>query len=431
VEVVRIAYNTIGSDGAPDIASGLFLFPLETNKSLPLHAHHHGTTTKDRVPSTLDGGYEIGLFYAGLGQFVVMPDNLGMGVSRGFHPYLHRATEASAGVDMLFAAQEYAEARDDITLTDQLIIAGYSQGGHSAMAMQQEIEANYSEEFDLVASTPMSGPYDLSGAFKEFLLSDEEYFFPGYLLYQIIGNNEVYGDLYESLEDILKEPYIVPAKDFETTGTNIGQLHNELISLLMQNEGASLPIKMYKDDYVNDFILNEDHPFDVALRDNDTYNFTASAPTRLIYCKADDQVPFTNSLAADSILNANGSINVSSIDVRSTADHGECIIPAVQESIRFINQFLQSTPTLELAKALEGVLIFPNPVADYLKISIDDVSIKMEKVRLYNMSASLVKEVNFIRNSSLEISTMDLEPGTYAVEILTSEGTVWKKVIKL
>ena len=430
VEIIRVTYSTLGSDGAADIASGLFVVPLETDSPLPLHAHLHGTTTKENVPSTLGGGYELGLVYAGLGQFVVMPDYLGMGTSRGFHPYVHRATVASATVDMLFAAQEYVESRNDVEISDQLIIAGYSQGGHSAMAVQQSIETTYTDDFDLIASTPMSGPYDLSGAFKDFVFSENEYFFPGYLLYQIIGYKQVDPELYDSLDDILKEPYRAAAKEFEATGLNLGNLQDELINLLIQNEGASIPIKMFNDDYATDLITNDEHPFNLALRENDTYNFIATAPTRIIYCTGDDQVPFRNSITADSILNANGSVNVSSIDVLATADHGACVFPAVEESIRFINQFLQSTPTFELPKALEGISVFPNPASDFIIAKNNEAQLKLQSIYIYDMSASLISAVNLINAPSQKIDVSNLLPGTYAFEIRTSEGSVWEKIIK-
>ena len=177
IELVRIEYGTTGSDGQPDIASGLAIIPLEVGEELPLHAHFHGTTTRENVPSTRGGGYELGLVYGGSGHLVIMPDFIGMGTSRGFHPYLHRESQASAGLDMAFAVQQYIDTRDDISLSKRLTIAGYSQGGHAAMSFQQLIETEYPEDFELLASTPMSGPYDLSGSFKDFIFGDNEYFF--------------------------------------------------------------------------------------------------------------------------------------------------------------------------------------------------------------------------------------------------------------
>ncbi|MEE9372761.1 MAG: T9SS type A sorting domain-containing protein [Saprospiraceae bacterium] len=430
MELVKIEYETLGSDGKIDIASGLMIFPLTVDKELPLHAHFHGTSTRDNVPSVKGGGYELGLVYAGNGHFVIMPDYIGMGSSRGFHPYVHRVTQASAGLDMAFAAKEYVESRDDIAISDILSIAGYSQGGHAAMSFQQLIETEYSEQFDLIASTPMSGPYDLSGAFRTFLFSDNEYLFPGYLLYQIIGYNTIYGTMYENIADILKEPYVQPAVTFSNTGTKLDALHNTLNGLLVANEGKSLPIKMFKDEYVMELESNDDHPLNVALKENNTYNFKANAPTRIIYCTADDQVPFRNSLVADSILNANGSINVTSIDIKSDASHSGCVFPAVEESLRFISEFLNSTSTYETIDNQMVMSLYPNPAGSFIKMSLGEGEDGDMEVNIYNVQAQLIKTIYNVSKNNGEIDLSDLQTGTYVIQVITDEGIAFKKLIK-
>ena len=429
LELVRITYNTTGSDGQMDVASGLFIIPLNVPNALPLHCHQHGTTDRDNVPSQLARGIELGFTYASFGQFVIMPDYLGLGTSRGFHPFVHRATEASASVDLLFAAREYVDGRDNITLSEQLIISGYSQGGHAAMALQESIETNFSNDFDLVASTPMSGPYSISEVFKDFIFSESEYFFPGYFLYQFIGYQQVYGNLYESLEQILKEPYRDRADLFEQTG-DLSGLHNDLSALLIANEGSSIPLRMFEDTYITEFRDNENHPLNIALRDNDTYNFIAAAPTRLIYCMADDQIPFRNSLVAEAELKTNGSQNVSSIDVLSDGSHGGCVVPAVEESVRFINQFLMVSSTDELASALSEVSIYPNPASEVITIEMSDNEIRVNTIRLYDIKGALRKTLDMKTRGAVQVYLSDMEGGMYAAEIVTELGSVWRKVVK-
>ena len=430
VELVAIEYETTGSDGEPDIASGLVIVPLETGKDLPLHAHFHGTTTRDAVPSGRSGGYEIGLVYAGKGHIVFMPDYIGMGTSRGFHPFVHRETEASAGLDMAFATMEYINTRDDINLTDQLTIAGYSQGGHAAMSFQQLVENEYSGQFDLLASTPMSGPYDLSGAFKDFVFSDSEYFFPGYLLYQVIGLNTIDGTIYENLSEILKEPYVEPSERFASSGLNLGLLHDELIDLLIENEGTSVPSKMFNEQYVLDVQSDENHPYNVALRENNTFNFLANAPTRIIYCKADDQVPYKSSLTADSVLNSLGAINTSSIDVNPEADHGGCIFPAVEESLRFIGEFFTSTSTFEIIDNQVSINVFPNPSSSVINVHIESEKPETFNINIYDFQARLIKEVQSNGRNNREIDISELVSGTYVIEVQNTEGSAFHKFVK-
>ena len=113
-------------------------------------------------PSERRGGWELAGVGAALGYVAVAPDYLGLGESRGFHPYVHAATEASAAIDLLYAAQEFAE-KQKFPLNGQLFLTGYSQGGHASMALHRELERNYSKIFPVSAAAHLSGPYSISG----------------------------------------------------------------------------------------------------------------------------------------------------------------------------------------------------------------------------------------------------------------------------
>lgn len=94
---------------------------------------------------------------ASQGYVVVSSDYLGLGKSNyGYHPYLHSATEASATIDAMRAARNVLQ-RLNTPLSGKVMLSGYSQGGHTAMATQREIETHLSKEFHLVASAPISG----------------------------------------------------------------------------------------------------------------------------------------------------------------------------------------------------------------------------------------------------------------------------------
>ncbi|HEY1391966.1 MAG TPA: hypothetical protein VFV25_01235, partial [Methylibium sp.] len=98
------------------------------------------------------------------GMIVVAPNYLGYDKSSlTYHPYLNAQVQATDMIDGLRAAKNYlAGSTSPIKPTDQLLITGYSQGGHVAMATHQLIEASYSSEFKVTASGPMSGPYNLA-----------------------------------------------------------------------------------------------------------------------------------------------------------------------------------------------------------------------------------------------------------------------------
>jgi hypothetical protein len=63
---------------------------------------------------------------------------------------------------MLRAARSFC-ASNNIGLNGQLFLAGYSQGGHTEMALHRELERYHTNEFAVTASAAMAGPYDMSG----------------------------------------------------------------------------------------------------------------------------------------------------------------------------------------------------------------------------------------------------------------------------
>src|SRR5688500_11458839 len=132
IHLYKIRYKTLDVNMQPDTASGLLVVPqVPADTKLPLVLYAHGTTSgPDDVPSNLRGGYEVAMGYAGFGFATIAPDYLGLGDSRGFHPYLHAETEASASLDMIFAAHEFLENNDPDLDPEFLFLAGYSQGGH-------------------------------------------------------------------------------------------------------------------------------------------------------------------------------------------------------------------------------------------------------------------------------------------------------------
>jgi fermentation-respiration switch protein FrsA (DUF1100 family) len=72
-----------------------------------------------------------------------------------------RPTVASASLDLLKAAKTLAERRK-ITLDSRILVTGFSQGGHTAMALGAALQRD--PELDVAAIAPVSGPFDLEHA---------------------------------------------------------------------------------------------------------------------------------------------------------------------------------------------------------------------------------------------------------------------------
>lgn len=370
VKYYRITYTTTNTQNALDTVSGLLVVPNNPNKIFPRLVYQHGTSgSKLDVPSyTVNNGEgQLGLLLGGMGYVALMPDYLGLGVSDGFHPYVHAASEASVAVDMLRAEKEF-EAQNPVFTNDQLFITGYSQGGHAAMALHRSIEQELSDEFTVTAAAPLSGPYSISGVMRDLILTDAVYYYPAYIPNTALSYQTVYGNIFDEMTDLFKPEYAALITPFYNGTKTLSVLNSQLISALTANEGACRPFKMLQDSVVAGVENNPNHPINLALKANDTYNnWTPQAPMRLFYCKADDQVPFMNSIVARDSLLAAGAMDFQAADVDSTADHGDCYEPAMSNTLLFFLGFQQiGTVSIDDPTEQNRLHISPNPAHDVL-----------------------------------------------------------------
>jgi len=382
----RLQYTSTAINGTLDTVSGLLAVPDNLNKVYPRLVYQHGTSgSKLDVPSytaTTGGEGTIGLLLAGLGYVTLAPDYLGLGVSKGFHPYVHAASEASVAMDMLRAAGQYA-LQNGIHTNEQLFITGYSQGGHAAMALHRAIEQDSTHEFTVTAAAPMSGPYSLSGVMRNLILTDAVYYYPAYIPNTALSFQTVYGNLFTQPSDIFRPAYAGVITQFYNGQISLTQLNAQLISLLTTNEGSSRPIKMLKEEVVQAIMNNPNHPINVALAKNDTYNnWVPEAPMRLFYCMADDQVPFENSIVARDTLTAVGAPNFQATDVNPTADHGGCVTPALTATVIFFLGFQQITTDVTDPLKEWQLTMSPNPASNNMTLQAIPVAGKFEIVDL-------------------------------------------------
>lgn len=424
VDLYKVLYTTPDLQGVTDTASGLMVIPDRPFSAVPLISVQHGTVaSRENVPSNLQGGYELGVVFGAQGYVVSYPDLLGLGESRGFHPYVHAASEASAAIDMLYAMRQYP-FEDGISLNDQLFITGYSQGGHSAAAVQKVIQESLSDDFTITAAAPLSGPYSLSVVMKEVMTGDEAYFYPSYLPNVVLSFNTVY-NIFDDIEEYFIQPYADRVEAYFNEEIDLNTLNNDLINLLEANEGASVAKFMLQDSILNALENDPDHITNVALRENDLYDWVPEAPTRLIYCTGDDQVSFRNAVVADSVMNLNGAPDVLSIDIDPPADHNECVVPAVTAASLFFNQFKEITVSTNEILRPEGVAVYPNPATEvlYIKGLNDRLAIEW-----FNLNGQKIKQ-SVLNASSGTIKLNDLPKGMYMLRFTTKEYNWTEKLI--
>ncbi len=171
--LLRIRYRSTNLQGRAVTLSGLLAMP-EGGATRGLIVWHHGTFSERALsPSLFKPGVraseiELALLAFGSGGYgIAIPDYLGYGVDKGAHPYPLSEVNSRSALDFV-APCRAAAARLQIPLAAPLWVGGYSEGGAVAMWTARRLEERGQSAR---GAALLSGPYDLSGATRESLLS--------------------------------------------------------------------------------------------------------------------------------------------------------------------------------------------------------------------------------------------------------------------
>jgi hypothetical protein len=310
---VRVRYWTADAAGRNVQATGLVYLPdrAETPRALLLVCH--GTqAVRDRVPSRLAGAERlIGLLAAASGLAVALPDYPGMGDGEGFHPYCHAASLGLAGLDMLRAAQAVMRDAWPEAPPAPVYISGYSEGGMAAMATFRELAATAPGEFPVAGVFPMAGPFDMSGTMRLMMAADAPVSQPYYLPFTVFGWYPAEGEALRP--DRFFGPAILAELAVMFDGRTTGAAMNRrIVELQGVPEGKAVAARLLRLEARSALADPEHDPWGAqmleALRRNDLYDWDCpkGVPLHLMATRADEQVPWGNSLLAAERLAARG-----------------------------------------------------------------------------------------------------------------------------
>lgn len=408
VDVHRVIYTTPDVDGTtPTTASGLVFIPKGDTCEMPMMAYLHGTKIeKEETFYYLEGEWFLGVLTATTGYVMSMPDYLGLGASPGIHPYQHARSEATASVDILRAARLIC-AEENKRLNDQLFLVGYSQGGHSVLATHRMIQEELSDEFTVTASAPGSGPYDMSGVQLDMVASYDPYSVPGYLPYLIQSYQHVYGNLYSNLQEIYVAPYDQTLPPLLDGYSSMSELNAAM---------PAVPREIFQPAYQDAFFSDSLHPAQVALRDNDVYNWVPEAPIMFNYCRSDEQVTYLNTLVAADYMISNGATDIQVIERDSVIDHFECAQPSILYSKLWFDTMADlCTESVGISTPNKGKLLqtYPNPVTDQVVHFTNDAP---AEVRVLDMQGrTLMASQRIPANGTLQLA--GIQKGMVLVEV--------------
>ncbi len=332
VEFHRVLYETVDGRGQKTIASGAILVPAGRSKPAPVLSFQHSTVfLRDDVPSRGEGQeFLLGVGMAACGYVVFMADYVGLGDSPGLHPFLHAQSEATSVVDLIRAGRSCCESLG-IPLSGQLLLWGYSQGGHATLAAHREIELNHPEEMSVSASAPMAGPYDLSGTMAPLLLGQEPYASPGYMAYLLFGLNEAYS-FFCSPEELWKSPYhevLPPLLDGAHTDSEVNSAM------------PAVPAQALRPEFLAAYESDPNHELRSLLRRNDVNPWPLRGALRFFHCAGDQTVPYIISQRMVERFHSLGSTDVRLVDPLPTADHYPGAVPCFFAAKSWLDSFVR------------------------------------------------------------------------------------------
>ncbi|MEM9527848.1 MAG: hypothetical protein AAGA31_14630 [Bacteroidota bacterium] len=417
----KIVYTTTDAFGQPDTASGLLCVPDDRELVFPLAVYNHGTVADRNGVLSVEGVAErlLAQGIAGSGYITVAPDYLGLGESDGFHPYVHAATEASAGRDMLLAVRDWL-ATQDIRQNGQLFLTGYSQGGHATAALHRDLSLHPKEDgLTVTAASHLSGPYSISKVMLGTLFEEGLPTLPGYIVYTYVSYNEVY-DIYDELEQIFVEPYLGVIDSLANDLSSLGNFNARLDTLLRQNDAG---LDALFQDSIRQILATRDTSKAIiqALIDNDTYDWAPPEPTLIYYCTEDEQVPFRNAILADSVMRANGSTTIT-LESGGARDHGECIFPAAIQTLEFFEQYanVYSVSTKGPVNRPD-IRLSPNPVSSGDQIKLSGLPAEEHSYLIYDQLGRNLQKGQTERDGSLELPA-SLRPGMVLLRLHLPNG---------
>lgn len=297
VRIELIAYLSVAPRNVGAIVSGAMMTPLPgpgcpATAQAEVLSYSHGTRFQ-RIMSMADPTNPetqiIAAMFASKGVVVVASDYLGYFASSfPYHPYLHAQSEADVTLDALRAARQRL-ARSSISIA-RVVLTGYSQGGHAALATQRLIESRATPEFPVAASAPMSGPYALEKTVRESV-DNPPVTGSALASFIIVGQQRVYGNIYRRTTDAFQRPYADFITGYMPGPYELDALYG--LGIVPEDQNALL-VQSYREAFRD----NPSHPLRIALRANTLLGWTPRTPTLLCGGSYDAVVPFFNTVDA-------------------------------------------------------------------------------------------------------------------------------------
>jgi pimeloyl-ACP methyl ester carboxylesterase len=321
VDTYRIVYET-SYQGEKVKASGLLFIPKGSKEPAPLISLQHGTTfVKGRIPSSMENftGME---YFASAGYVAMMPDYVGYGSSDHlFHPYYDREHSAVVVIDMIRSAKEFLNM-ENVRLTDDLFMAGYSEGGYVTLAAAHELETNPEHQQKITAVAAGAGGYDLL-EMLETVTTQRHYSYPSYLAFVLMSYNTTY-NWNRPLEYFFQKPYADILKTHMNGQYDGWQINSRLSTEVTRLLDPAFLQRLKQPD--------DEAQLKRALAANSVRGWKTSLPIKLFHGTRDEIIPHGNSAVTLESFKEAGSTSVT-LTLIPGGTHGGSFIPMLQQFI--------------------------------------------------------------------------------------------------
>lgn len=342
ITTFTVRYNTIGGTGEATEASAAVMLPSGTGASCagsrPVLLYAHATAPEKSFDmANLQANSEarlVAAMFAAQGFIVVAPNYAGYARSSlGYHPYLNAVQQGADMIDALRAARASfgaIGAKD----SGKLLIAGYSQGGHVALATQRAMQAAGGGEFAVTAVSGMSGPYALTQFGDTQFAGAPRIGVTAFLPMLFTAGQRSGAGLYGAPSDVFEAKYAATIEALLPGASSLGELVNNgqlpanalfAADSMPQASGygkyfgtGNLIKSSYRNAYLADLQAHPcersnaapldcapAHPLRKWLLQNDLRNYLPAAPLMLCGGSGDPTVPYLNTVSAGAYFHAN------------------------------------------------------------------------------------------------------------------------------
>lgn len=352
VELRKIVYRSTDANGRRANLTGLLAMPVGGAPN-GLVVFMHGTIwdrkfSPSRLTSagTTSEGMGAASILAPGGFAVVMPDYIGLGDHMAVHPYPMNVVNAKAGADIIEPAREIIR-RQRYNVGPNLFVTGYSEGGGTAMALARELQES---GVRVTASAPSSGPYDLSGVTRDYLLSEtkgQDLIARAYLLGYALK-------YFESSHGVRMTDYFHPTMSRTINGAfKEGRSDKDIalrLAIVGRLVGATKSVeRLLTDRFLNALRRNDSSdPLIGAMTANDCYDWSPRSPMLIFSASADRIVDPGNAKKAYDTMRRRG-VGPSTMrwisNEDSSTDHGKGFALALKANRDFFTGGFAAVPS--------------------------------------------------------------------------------------